>query len=60
VDGRGYRTVSRWENLSPVLCQAKLRSEETLRGSRTQADDELRADGGNFRFQPWAAGCYFQ
>ena len=60
MNGRCHWTVIRWENLSAVLRQSKLRSEQTLRRSCTQADNELRMNGGNLRFKPWAAGRYFK
>jgi hypothetical protein len=60
VNGRGDWTVFCWKNLSAVLCQSKLRSEQTLGRSGTQADNELGMNGGNLRFQPWAAGRYFK
>jgi hypothetical protein len=60
VNGRGHWTVIRWKNLSAVLCQSKLCTEQTLRRSCTQADNEMGTDGGNLRFQPWAAGRYFK
>jgi hypothetical protein len=60
VNGRGHWTVIRWKDLSAVLCQPKLRSEQTMRRSCTQADNELRTNGGDLRFQPWAAGRYFK
>jgi hypothetical protein len=60
VNGRGHWTVSCWKYLSAVLCQPKLWTEQTLRRSCTQADKEMGTDGGNLRFQPWAAGRYFK
>ena len=60
MNGRGDWTVIRWKYLSAVFCQPKLCSEETLRRSCTEADNELRSNGGNLRFQPWAAGGYFE
>jgi hypothetical protein len=60
VNGRGDWTVIRWKNLSAVLCQSKLRSEQTLRRRCTQADNELRTNCSNLRFQPGAAGRYFK
>jgi hypothetical protein len=60
VNGRGHWTVIRWKYLSAVLCQSKLCTEQTLRRSCTQADNEMGTDGGNLCFQPWAAGRYFK
>jgi hypothetical protein len=60
VNGRGHWTVIRWKDLSAVSCQSKLCSEQTLRRRRTQTDNEQRTNGGNLRFQPWAAGRYFK
>ena len=60
MDGRDHWTVIRWKDLSAVFCQSKLCSEQTLRRSRTQADNELRTNSGNLRFEPWAAGRYFK
>jgi hypothetical protein len=60
VNGRSHWTVIGWKYLSAVLCQSKLCTEQTLRRSCTQADNELRTDGGNLRFQPWAAGRNFK
>jgi hypothetical protein len=60
VNGRGHWTVIRCKYLSAMLCQSKLCTEQTLRRSCTQADNEMRTDRGNLRFQPWAAGRYFK
>jgi hypothetical protein len=55
VNGSGHWTVIGWKYLSAVFCQSKLCTEQTLRRSCTQTDNELRTNGRNLRFQPWAA-----
>jgi hypothetical protein len=60
VNGRGHRTMIGGKYLSAVLCEPKLGPEQTLRRSCAEADNELRTNGGNLCFQPWAAGHYFQ
>jgi hypothetical protein len=60
VNGRGHWTVIRWKYLSAVLCESKLCTEQALRRSCTQADNEVGTDSRNLRFQPWAAGRYFK
>jgi hypothetical protein len=60
MNGRGHWTMIGGKYLAAVFCQPKLCSEETLRRSCTQADDQLRSNGGNLRFQPGTAGCYFK
>lgn len=60
MHGRGDWAVVRWKYLTAVLCQPKLGAEQTLRRSCPQADNELRTNGSNLRFQPWAAGRYFK
>ena len=60
MNGSGHWTVIRSKYLAAVLCQSKLCTEQTLRRSCTEADNELRTNGGNLRFQPWAAGRYFK
>jgi hypothetical protein len=60
VYGRGDRTVSGRKDLSAVLSQPKLCTEQTLRRGCAKTDNELRTNSGNLGFQPWAAGRYFK
>ncbi len=60
MNGRGHRTIIGGKYLSAVLRESELCPKQTLRRSRTQADDELRTDSGNFRFQPGTAGRYLK
>ena len=60
MNGGSHWTMIRGKYFSAVFCQSKLCSEETLGGGCAETDNQLRMNGGNLSFQPWAAGCYFQ
>ncbi len=48
-------------NTSPrCLVRRNCGPEQILRCGCTQADDELRTNGGDLRFEPWAAGRNFK
>src|ERR1700760_4400587 len=51
--------MTRRKNLSAMFCQPKLRSEESLRGGRAEANNELRTNSSNLCFQPRTASCDF-
>src|SRR5438876_10934008 len=53
--GRDKWRQRRRDKFSPMLSDAKLRSEESLRRCRSQTDDDPGFDDGDFRFDPWTA-----
>jgi hypothetical protein len=60
VNGGRHRAVFRWKYLATVFGQAKLRSEQILRGGCAQADDYLGMNRCNLHLEPRAAGSYFE
>ena len=48
------------KHLAAMLGEAKLRPEQILGSGRSQADDYLRLHGLDLRFEPRAAGYYFE
>src|SRR6185369_15740072 len=60
MDGcRDKRRQRRLDKFSAMLGDAKLRSEQSLRRGRSQADDDPRFDDGDFRVEPGTASSYF-
>src|SRR5262245_58916300 len=55
--GHGTRSPMAFDPLTMLLHQAELIAEHGARGGGTEANDDLRVNEGELRFQPWAAGC---